>query len=276
MTARLSWTATLFFLLGTPWATEAQNLRVFLTTLSEEQLNAVRGYVEEMAHGVVLYEGGKDPRQDMLLSIPSESFGSLAELYFRYGISFLESHGCATGPVRAIVEPSPMPASLEQSIREEGGVRDSQDPNVWLIPVEALPRIEALEDVDFLHIAAGYTSQFPTDPAILVGSCHEYAINTYWRSVDATSFTRASGRQVARDSALFWFFEPSNIELQVKVLEACAVNGHRWVFIAGLTDLEVRIEVSAYTEPGNPARLYTSVGGGAFEPVLDTTAFPCA
>ncbi len=38
-------------------------------------------------------------------------------------------------------------------------------------------------------------------------------------------------------SALFYFFEPGNPEVLLKVLDGCAINGHYWVFAAAATDL---------------------------------------
>ena len=45
------------------------------------------------------------------------------------------------------------------------------------------------------------------------------------------------------DSALFWFFEPSNWELLVKVIDGCDENGHFWVFSAGTTNVEHTLQV---------------------------------
>jgi hypothetical protein len=32
------------------------------------------------------------------------------------------------------------------------------------------------------------------------------------------------------DTGYFWFFEDTNVELVVKVLDGRAINGHTWVF----------------------------------------------
>jgi hypothetical protein len=37
-------------------------------------------------------------------------------------------------------------------------------------------------------------------------------------------------------SGYFWFYDPANPELTVKILDGRAVNGHFWVFIASMTD----------------------------------------
>lgn len=75
------------------------------------------------------------------------------------------------------------------------------------------------------------------------------------------------------DSGLFYFFEPSNWELLIKVLDACPVNGHVWVFYAATTNVGFTLRVTD-TETGatwartNPDRTVAM-------PVQDTTAFVC-
>ena len=44
-------------------------------------------------------------------------------------------------------------------------------------------------------------------------------------------------------SRLFYFFSRDNIEVIVKVLDGCAINGHYWVFATGLTDIPWRLRV---------------------------------
>ena len=77
------------------------------------------------------------------------------------------------------------------------------------------------------------------------------------------------------DSGLFSFFDPSNWEVLVKVLDACKVNGHVWVFTASTTDLEsvVRIEDTVTGE----TREYRNEPGAAASAVTDNKAFnaPC-
>ena len=40
------------------------------------------------------------------------------------------------------------------------------------------------------------------------------------------------------DSGVLWFFNASNLEMLVKVLDACVVNNHYWVFFAATTNVE--------------------------------------
>ncbi|HVS65287.1 MAG TPA: hypothetical protein VMT85_17485 [Thermoanaerobaculia bacterium] len=84
----------------------------------------------------------------------------------------------------------------------------------------------------------------------------------------------ASGRVLGEDSGLFWFFDPDNIEVFAKVLDACAINGHYWVFAAGLTDVEANLRVTD-SITGDTA-FFRSPVGELFEPVIELTRFPCS
>ena len=73
------------------------------------------------------------------------------------------------------------------------------------------------------------------------------------------------------DSGEFWFFEPNNTEMVIKVLDGCAINQSYWVYAAGLTDVELTVEVTD-TSTGE-LREYDNPLGTPFEPILDTAAF---
>lgn len=61
------------------------------------------------------------------------------------------------------------------------------------------------------------------------------------------------------ESGFFWFFDSSNLELVVKVLDAQVLNGHFWVFYGGLSDVEYRITVTD-TATGN-FKVFTNPAG---------------
>jgi len=73
------------------------------------------------------------------------------------------------------------------------------------------------------------------------------------------------------DSGYFWFFDDANIEVVVKVLAACPVNSRYWVFAAGLTNVEVELEVTD-TLTG-ATRTYFNPLNTAYQPIQDTNAF---
>jgi hypothetical protein len=73
------------------------------------------------------------------------------------------------------------------------------------------------------------------------------------------------------DAGYLWFFEQENVEMVVKVLDACAFNDRTWVFASGLTDVEVELVVE-HVESGERWTFHSPLGT-PFPPVLDTDAF---
>lgn len=73
------------------------------------------------------------------------------------------------------------------------------------------------------------------------------------------------------DTGYFWFFDDDNVEVIIKVLDACGVNQRYWVFAGGLTNVEVKITVQD-TSSGE-TQTFVNPQGQAFEPLQDTGAF---
>jgi hypothetical protein len=83
---------------------------------------------------------------------------------------------------------------------------------------------------------------------------------------------RGQGVELTDDSGYFWFFNEDNIEVVIKVLNACVGPAPRfWVFAAGLTNVEVEITVTD-TATGL-VKAYTNPLGTPFQPIQDTNAF---
>jgi enterochelin esterase-like enzyme len=97
-----------------------------------------------------------------------------------------------------------------------------------------------------------------------------FQVASRWKGPDGQSGVGYAG-QLTADTGTFWFFTPQNLELVIKTLDGCAANAHYWVFAAGLTDVEVELEVTD-TETGTTKR-YTSALGVPFAPIQDTRAF---
>jgi hypothetical protein len=95
-------------------------------------------------------------------------------------------------------------------------------------------------------------------------------VTATWKSGNGST---GDGRAVAltAGSGYFWFFDPANLEVVVKVLDGCSINGHHWAFAAGLTNLEVKTTVTD-TFSGF-SRTYTNPQGAAFASVQDTATF---
>lgn len=92
------------------------------------------------------------------------------------------------------------------------------------------------------------------------------------------AYTDLEGKQgtgtpvrITQDTGYFWFFSAANLETIFKVINGCSFNQHYWVFGAGLTNVEVQIEVRD-TVTG-AIRRYSNPEGQAFQPLQDTSAF---
>jgi hypothetical protein len=72
---------------------------------------------------------------------------------------------------------------------------------------------------------------------------------------------------------LFWFFSASNPEMLIKVLGACPVNGHHWVFASAGTNVGLQITVTDTTTGVH--KVYSNQDLQAAQPIQDTGAFVC-
>jgi hypothetical protein len=63
---------------------------------------------------------------------------------------------------------------------------------------------------------------------------------------DPRTGLEGQGRSVplTADTGVFWFFEPANLELMIKLLDGRAINGRFWVFFGALSDVEYTITVT--------------------------------
>ena len=74
-------------------------------------------------------------------------------------------------------------------------------------------------------------------------------------------------------SALLYFFERDNAEVLIKVLDGCGVNGHRWVFVAPVTDLAFNLVVES---PDGQRWTHANALGQTADAASDVSAFPCS
>jgi CSLREA domain-containing protein len=81
----------------------------------------------------------------------------------------------------------------------------------------------------------------------------------------------AQGETLTGDSGYFWFFDQSNVEVTVKLLDACSLNDRFWVFASGLTNVRVVLTVTD-TETG-AVKSYVNPLNRTFVTITDTSAF---
>jgi PKD repeat protein len=97
-----------------------------------------------------------------------------------------------------------------------------------------------------------------------------FSVTAFFRTNQGQS-GNAVAVELTADSGYFYFFNPANIEIVIKVLRACGLNNKYWVFAAGLTDVEVTLTV---TDTSNgTVKNYNNPLGTAYAPVQDTNAF---
>jgi hypothetical protein len=102
-----------------------------------------------------------------------------------------------------------------------------------------------------------------------------FTVRVHWKESPSGPTRDATPERSGPNAAQFWFFGPANPEIFVKLVPACEeqLGNQVWVFVAGLTDLDVTVVVKDQsTEREN---VYQSTPGQPFVTVTDTDAFPC-
>ena len=118
-----------------------------------------------------------------------------------------------------------------------------------------------------------YNRRFALSCGTAAGLCLQdrFLATVEWH-VPATG-ARGQGTPVSRtsDTGTFWFFDPANLELVVKVLDGTGINGHFWVFYGSLTDVEFKLTVTDRLT--GRQRIYQNPAG-TLASHSDTQAFP--
>lgn len=70
-----------------------------------------------------------------------------------------------------------------------------------------------------------------------------FAVTLTWQDFLGQSGPGKVAPASSRESGLFYFFSPGNWEIQVKVLDGCATNGHFWIFTAASTNVAYTLVV---------------------------------
>ena len=104
--------------------------------------------------------------------------------------------------------------------------------------------------------AGGCQPSQPSDTALCLGG--RYRVEARWRDFAGNA---ADGHAVplTADTGTFWFFDPTNVETIVKVLDGRAVNGHVWVFYGALSNVEYTLTVTD-TQTGLTRQYYNPPG----------------
>jgi lysyl endopeptidase len=120
-----------------------------------------------------------------------------------------------------------------------------------------------------------------TPPATNPGTCKRDAETLCLKGsrfkVQATYLTldgqagAAKAVELTDETGYLWFFADTNVEVVIKVLDACSFNQKFWVFAGGLTDVQVVITVTDTKTLAT--KTYTNPQKTKFQPIQDTSAF---
>jgi hypothetical protein len=122
-----------------------------------------------------------------------------------------------------------------------------------------------------ITVIAGGGGSGPCIPSTteLCLNASRFRVSVTWATTDGRS---GQGQTIplTSDTGHFWFFDPANVELVVKVLDGRGWNGHYWVFYGALSNVQYTITVTdtqtqAHRTYTNPQGTLASAG--------DTEAF---
>ncbi len=134
--------------------------------------------------------------------------------------------------------------------------------------------------------APASTAAAPLTPAAApagTGACAEdertlclldgrFAVTVDWTNQHNGGQTGVGHRIDGSDqTGYFWFFNPGNVELVVKMIDARSLDGHFWVFYGSLSDVDFKISVTD-TEAVQTRDLSHPAGSQCGE--FNTSAFP--
>jgi hypothetical protein len=81
------------------------------------------------------------------------------------------------------------------------------------------------------------------DPNSLCLTEGRFRVQVEWNAVHQGTAGVGHAVSITSDTGYFWFFQSSNVELVVKVLDARSFSGKFWVFYGALTNVEYTITI---------------------------------
>jgi hypothetical protein len=137
---------------------------------------------------------------------------------------------------------------------------------------EAVDVSSLMTDPDSAQTGGPTSTTCTADDDTLCLNRGRFRVEVTWRNFqDETGNAHMVPAVDSPDSGLFWFFDPDNWEMLVKVLDGCRSNGHYWVFAAATTNVAYTLKVTD-TETGEERRYRNKLGVSAAA-VTDSVAF---
>ena len=157
---------------------------------------------------------------------------------------------------RGVTTEFPLP--IEKSVAQ--GIASGSDGNVWFTETTRIGRFN-------LRVPPGPCIG---DSTTLCLNNNRFKVQAAWSVPSQGTSGGGSAVRLTGDTGYFWFFNPDNVELVLKVLDGTALNGCDWVFYGALSDVQYTIVVTD-TETG-VVTPYANFAG-TLASVADTSAF---
>jgi hypothetical protein len=109
------------------------------------------------------------------------------------------------------------------------------------------------------------------DATTLCLAGNRFQVQVSWRAVHQGTSGVGQAVSITSDTGSFWFFQSTNVELIVKILDARSFSGKFWVFYGALSNVEYTITVRD-TETQN-GKLYFNPQD-TMASAADTSTFP--
>ena len=158
-------------------------------------------------------------------------------------------------------------SSSSVSLAQSGAVDSGRGSD----PPRAAPPFAVRRSLAKDHARKASAAVCTPGPNALCLSGGRFRVQATWRKPDGTSGAGNAGLFLTSDTGYFWFFDSTNVEIVVKVLNACGFAQRIWVFSGGLTNVEVTMTVEDTVS--GAVKTYTNPQGAAFLPIQDTQAF---
>ncbi|HSG40648.1 MAG TPA: beta-propeller fold lactonase family protein, partial [Thermoanaerobaculia bacterium] len=120
-----------------------------------------------------------------------------------------------------------------------GDISAFPDPKDSRQEASAVPELLALPDPP--GAKAGACVEGPTTLCLADG---RFQAEMTWKDFAGNQGSGKPGALLPNTNGYFWFFNPENVEVAVKVLDGRGVNGHYWVYYASLTNVEFTLTVT--------------------------------
>jgi hypothetical protein len=224
-----------------------------------------------------VYSVGLDGKPDLLLgSQQAFAFGvplHPARRFYSYDVSALGIEGdepVFIGPAWSPVQDTHIYLCADQN----GPI---VRPGFANFVARGAPVTKPIADEFPTYKALGLRAQFdaPCEPkeGTLCLNHNRFKVEIEWTRLNlSTGKGKAVPLPGREDSGLFWFFDPANIELLIKVLDRCASSFESfWVFFAATTN--VGFDLTVTDTVSEEVKVYHNPVGMTALPVQDTQAF---